>query len=205
MASVDELAPNCGDTIRLSHAILSLPPASVGDTSLAFLRRVAFDSGCIYTGLGDYATPDLALEAVRFYIKGELRPSSVTFERADEYGYPTTTRRRCPATDDLRNMAVECLDERAIPLLTDGLASEDAVMRRFCVEALGKIGSAKGRAQAIAALRDTDTIVRANACLAVARLCGADARGLLARMTHDPSPLVRFAARCIEERESLRP
>ncbi len=147
----------------------------------------------------------MALEAARFYIEGNLRPNSVTFERADEYGCATTVRRRHPATDDLRNVAVGCLDERAIPLLTEGLASKDAVMRRFCVEALGEIGSARGRAQAIAALRDTDAIVRANACLAVARICGAEARGLLARMVHDPSPLVRFAVQCIGEGESLCP
>ena len=136
-----------------------LPPTSASDPTRAFLTRVHFDDLSVYAGLGDCCTPDITLDAARHYIEGKLRPSGTSVSYPDEYGQMTTAK-SIRHTSDLRNVVVECLDERSIPLLTEGPASKDDVMRRFCVEALGKIGSAKGREHVLTAREDSDAIAR---------------------------------------------
>lgn len=180
-------------TFHLRHAILNLPFPSAAGLASDYVQACNLNA---FGVLDDFCTPDLALEAVGRYVRGEWRPNSFEVTHPDEYGQPKTAKPTF-GSGRLRNVTVEHLDQRAIALLSQGLKSEDVEMRRFCAEGLGRIAKPGCIGPVESALEDADSIVRANACVAIWRIRRSEALPVLRQMAKDPSPLVRFAADCV--------
>jgi len=98
------------------------------------------------------------------------------------------------------------LGPTAIPTVAEGLASEDSVVRRASVEALGRMTHPSASACLRKALADADPHVRTHAIRALARI---GTRGLTSRLSsiaeNDPLPSVRQAAAAALSRQAGGP